>query len=304
MLSKVDLNFVSDFVRIAEFGNISKAAQALGVPKAKLSRNLALLEDQLKVSLAYRTTRSFQLTNAGDEFFKIAKEHLKGLEQGLIEVIQKKDEFKGFLKITAPEDFGNYIITPLVAEFIKINPFVSFELNYSNEILDLGKLRIDVAFRIGQLKDSSLTHKKVGRVDLLVVASPHYLKTAPDILNPSDITKHKTIGFSGAFRNRWDLVPAKGNNLSRQTIKIVPQTESNNFVAIRNLARHGAGLAFAPQFLCEKYLESGELVHCLKGWTNAYTPIQVLLPSQKNIPIINRKFFDFACNRISAKLGS
>ena len=300
MLRQIDLNFITDFVHIAEFGNITRAAQALGVPKTKLSRNLALLEDQLKVSLAYRTTRSFQLTSAGDEFFKTAKEHLLGLEHGILEIVQKKDEFKGILKITAPEDFGNYIVTPLVAEFIKLYPFVKFELNYTNEVLDLTKLGIDLAFRIGNLKDSSMTHKKVGRVEFYVVASPNYLKAAPALSALNDLVDHQTISFSGTNRNKWELI---FNHSQKQTVKVQPQTESNNFVAIRNLAIHGAGVAFMPKFLCEPYLESGELVHCLKGWTNAHTPVQALFPASKNRTLLNQKFIEFSQTRISQVLG-
>lgn len=299
MLREIDLNFITDFVRIAEFGNITRAAQALGVPKTKLSRNLALLEDQLKVSLAYRTTRSFKLTSAGEEFFKTAKEHLNGLEHGILEIAQKKDEFKGTLKITAPEDFGNYIVTPMVAEFIKLHPFVKFELNYTNDVLDLTKLGIDIAFRIGNLKDSSLTHKKVGQIEMFLVASPNYLKMAPAINHPSDLVSHDIIGFSGTNRNKWEMV---FNSNQKLTVKVQPKTESNNFVAIRNLAIHGAGVAFAPKFLCEPFLASGELEHCLKGWTNAYTPVQVLFPSSKNRTLLNQKFFEFSKIKISKLL--
>jgi LysR family transcriptional regulator, regulator for bpeEF and oprC len=294
-------------VRIAEFGNITRAAQAMGVPKTKLSRNLALLEDQLKVSLAYRTTRSFRLTSAGEDFFRTAKEHLLGLEHGIIEVAQKKDEFKGTLKITAPEDFGNYIVTPMVAEFTKLHPFVKFELIYNNEVLDLTKLGIDLAFRIGNLKDSSLSHYKIGRIEFYLVASPSYLKSAASIKNPSDLTSHLTIGFSGGLtsgfaktnRNKWDLV---FNTNEKQTVKLQSQIESNNFVTIRNLAIHGAGVAFVPKFLCERFLESGELEHCLKGWTNAHTPVQALFPSIKNRTLLNQKFFEFSKTKISKLL--
>lgn len=291
----IDLNRVSDFLKIVEMGNITRAAIALGEPKAKLSRSLALLEKELGVQLVYRTTRQFQLTQSGLNFYRETKIQIEGLAASIDSVKAQDEVIEGPIRITAPEDFGNNVVTPLVSEFSKLHPKVQVRLVYSNEVLDLVKLGIDVAFRIGNLKDSSLIVKKLGRIEFVVVATASYLEKSAALSEPADLLNHQTIGISVVEENIWKLESAGGTT----RIRLKPSLIANTFTSVISLALHGAGVAFVPRFLAEESLQSGKLVRVLSSWGSAGMPVQLTMPQQKKVPARVRSFFDFSARRVA-----
>lgn len=119
MNPNVDMNRIYYFIRIVDAGNLTKASEALNEPKAKLSRNLALLEEELELQLVYRTTRQFKLTAAGKQLYDHAKTNIEGVLNSISNLKNQDEEFSGRLKITAPEDIGLYVLTKVVDEFSK-----------------------------------------------------------------------------------------------------------------------------------------------------------------------------------------
>lgn len=295
-MSDVDLNRVRDFLKIVELGNITRAAEALGERKAKLSRNLALLEQELGVQLVYRTTRQFKLTDSGAQFYQSMKTHLGAADQVISSIANLKDTVAGRLRLTAPEDLGHLVITPIVNEFSKLYPLVEFDLIYTNQVLDLVKLGIDVAFRIGPMRDSSLLHKKVGTIDFIIVAAPSYLEKSPSLQNPDDILKHETLDFAPQpqEKHQWRVV----NKTSHRTLTLQPKMVANNYLILRDLTVLGHGLCLMPKFLAQPEVNSGRLIHVLKSWFQEGAPVQITMPAQKNVASKVRKFFDYSVQRL------
>lgn len=296
-MKNIDLNRVYDFLKIVELGNITRAAEALSLPKARLSRNLALLEQDLGVQLAYRTTRQFQLTAAGQSFYKNAKEHFDGIEASILNLKSTDQTLKGPIKVTAPEDVGTYLVTPILSEFHKVFPQVHFEVIYTNEVLDLVKLGVDLAIRLGSLQDSSLKQKKVGHVEMICVAAPEFLNRRLTLEKPESLARLDTICFQNS--TVWKLRSLEG----ARSFKISPVIKSNNYSSIVDFARRGHGVALVPHFLVEADLASGALIHVLKGWTDPGATVQVVYPEQKRMPVRIERFFEFLSIRMKAKLG-
>lgn len=289
-MNNIDINRIVYFVRIVEAGNITSASKVLNEPKAKLSRNLSLLEEELGVQLVYRTTRQFKLTEVGFDFYQQAKENVEGILQS-ISLLQNQDEqLSGKIKITAPDDLGLYVVTKIVDEFARLHPQVSFELIYTNEMLDLVREGIDVAIRVGKLKDSSLIQKKIGSIEFILVASPRYLKKT--ITSVDELNRHQTIGF---LNREWILQ----NKAKQHRLKLKHKMISNNLIAARDLALQGHGIAYLPRFVCQEYLKSGELIHVLKLWGDHGPSIQVMTPHQKKVSKKVRAFYDHAAERIA-----
>lgn len=291
-----DINRSYWFVRIVDAGNITRAAELLNEPKAKLSRNLALLEQELGVQLVYRTTRQFKLTEAGLAFYQKAKVNIDGILEAANELGTASSEISGLIKITAPDDVGVYVVTEIISEFSTMYPRVTFELIYSKEVLDLVKLGVDVAVRMGNLKDSTLIQKRAGNVRFILIASPKYLQKNSPLSDPEDLTHHQTIGFT-TRQSAWKLI---SKNKSKK-VQLQHKYVANNFIAIRDLTLSGLGIAFVPRFLCESYLASGELIQVLKHWGDEGAPIQIAIPHQKNISKKLRTFMDFAAKKLSQK---
>lgn len=296
MSLSVDLNRILLFVKIVESGNITKAASILNLPKAKLSRDLALLEQELGLQLAYRTTRQFKLTEAGQKFFIEAKENIENLLKSVSHIKEQDSELSGLIRVTAPEDIGNLIVTPIINQFTQIYPNVSFDLIYTNQVLDIVKLGVDVAIRAGNLKDSTLIQKKAGSIRMLVAASHKYLEKNRQLNNLEHLSLHTTIGFS----TPQGLLPwSLRSHAEKKTLKLKHKYVANNFQTIRDLAVEGHGIAYMPRYLCETQLANGSLVHLLKTWGDEGTPLQVAIPHQKNISHRVRTFFDFSVRKLS-----
>lgn len=299
-MQNIDLNRIRDFLQIVELGNITRAAEALGERKAKLSRNLGLLEQELGVQLVYRTTRQFRLTGPGLSFYQQMKQHFTNLDMTISGLTHVEERMEGTIRLTAPEDLGHQIVTPVVSEFLKLYPQLHFELVYSNQFLDLVNLGIDVAFRIGKLKDSSLLQKKVGKVDFIMVAAKSYLANHSDLTTPDELHKHQCIVFSPSPSEKFFWKMQSGN--AKKQIRIKPYISANNFLTVRNLAHAGTGIAYLPRFLANEFLATGELQHILRSWSGEGTPVQITMPSQKNMSYRVRKFVDFSTKRLAEAL--
>lgn len=292
----IDLNRIYQFIRIVEAGNISRAAGVLGVPKSMVSRNLALLEREIGQQLVYRTTRQFHLTETGRQLFEVAKPNLSQIEDSLEQLQYSKEEVAGSIRITAPDDIGIHVLTEIFDEFKKTYPKVNFEIYYSTEILDLVAEGIDVAIRIGNLKDSSLRKRQVGFVEIILVASADFLKAQNRSVTLENILELPTVSFGRKSRTQQWHLQSKEEKIS---LRIQPTMMANNYMAVCDLVMRGHGVGFLPKFLCEPHLKSGALVQILKPWSNAESPIQLLLPGQKETPKRIRVFSDFCIQKLS-----
>lgn len=290
----IDLNRIHDFIKIVDLGNITRAAEAMNDRKAKLSRNLALLEKELGVQLVYRTTRQFKLTDPGIKFYQQMKMHFSQLEGSLAELMKQDKEIEGKIRLTAPEDLGHQIITPIINEFCILHPRIDFEIIYTNQLLDLIMNQVDVAFRIGQLSDSSLIQQKVGQVELVAAASPSYLEKVGEVLQPEELQHHATIGFLIKEKCVWNLY----SKTNKKSLKIKPKVIANNYLTVKDLTVLGRGISFLPRFLIQENLDKGTLVHILRPWRNEGAPVQIVMPGQKNIALRLRSFFDFSSKRL------
>ena len=158
-----DLNDIAVFVKVAEFGSFSRAARALGMPVSTVSRKVTSLEDQLGVTLIQRTTRKLSLTTQGQAYYNQCNEplnHLFDAENALTET-QKKPE--GLLKISVPVTMGQEPFYEFLSAFIKKYPRIRVDLFITNLFVDLIADNIDVAIRFGELRDSTIIAKRIGR---------------------------------------------------------------------------------------------------------------------------------------------
>jgi LysR family transcriptional regulator for bpeEF and oprC len=158
------------FVKVVQHGGYSKAANALRLPKSTISKAIKRLEDETGTKLLIRTTRSQTLTAAGRLFYETCLEPIQILENAQKSLYGQDNIISGRIKLTAPEDLGNFVITKVISRFSKKYEKLDFETHYSNEVMDLVKDGFDFAIRIGTLKESSLKQKKIGEFELIPVA--------------------------------------------------------------------------------------------------------------------------------------
>lgn len=172
----MDLNLLKIFIKVADCGSLTKASKLLNHPKSKISRDLVKLETELEQTLLNRSPRGISLTEQGFNLLQSTRAQIEGLESSIHKIKSDPTEVKGNIKVTAPEDLSKFVLTRLISEFMDVYPDVTIELYSSTEFLDFKKHNIDLALRIGKLKDSSLIQRKIADVDVIFVASKHYVK--------------------------------------------------------------------------------------------------------------------------------
>lgn len=298
MTKQVDLNRMQIFKQVVATGSFSKAATLLHQPKSRISRNIAALERELGVQLIYRTTRQFRLTEAGKDLYTRALTPLNELSQLLENISSVSDELSGNIRVTAPEDLGVALLTDACRAFSEIHPKVHIDLHLTTEVLDLVRNSIDVAVRIGKLKDSSLLQKKFGKVRAGIFMSPTLRQQSGAIAKIEDLEKVPFLAFSHVQmgRPRMRLIHGKmQKTLSTQTV-----FTSNNHLVLRAMATQGMGMALLPYFLVQEDLRQGTLVNVFSDWSSEEVPIQVVIPQQKEpLPRVKR-FMEFVASQLAS----
>lgn len=293
----IDLNQILIFVKVVDSGSFTKAAEFLKQPKSRISRRLAALERSLGTQLIYRTTRQMQLTETGKDYYRRCSPLIEDLENANNAMTTHAEELSGVLRITAPEDYGKIILTGLIDEFLKKHPKMKIEMVLAGAYLDLVKESIDIAIRIGHLKDASMKSKKITSLLSILVASPSFLEKHATMTKPEQLAKVPCLPFeSGGRGSQWKLIREK----QETKVKIQGAVSSNSPDFIYHMCLLGRGIALIPRFLCEDALISGDLVHILKGWTSEAIPVHLLSPAQKEIPAKTKAFMDFIWEKVNS----
>lgn len=288
-----DLNEMAIFVRVVESGSFTGAAKALGLPKSTVSRKITQLEERLGVRLIQRTTRSLSLTDTGTAYHAHCARILSEIEEANTAVTQMQNTPTGTLRITAPVLFGSTVLSGLIAEYMDLHPQVNIELVLSDQIIDLVQEGIDVAFRVGQLEDSSLIGRYLGDVKAMVCASPDYIAKFGKPNHPNEINDHQVLSSSGW--NQWAL---KGPEEQEINVNIKPRLKVNDLSSLYTLTLSGAGIAALPVLIAASAIKSKNLVPILCDWPFEAHPIHTLYASNRHLSAKVRSFVDFVIERV------
>lgn len=290
----MDLNGVAVFARVVESGSFSGAARRLGMPNTTVSAKIAALERGLGVTLLQRTTRKLSLTAAGEAFFRRCAAALSEIREGASELETARAEPRGLLRITASVDFGHARLPKIVRAYLRKYPRAEVELMLTNRIVDLVGEGVDLAFRAGNLKDSTLMARRLSETALELCASPAYLKARGSPSHPRDLERHSFIRHAAFAGRRLELT--KGKESIAPTLK--GRITVDDFEAIRLFALHGDGVAALPDLLCEDDLVRGRLVRLLPRWRFRWSgTLSIVYPAQRFVPPKVRAFIDLATAR-------
>lgn len=281
----MDLNLLNTFVAVVEAGSMTQAARRLKQPISRVSRALSRLERDLNQHLILRTTRSFKITSSGLRLFREIQplmQQIKGLERS---ISSESEELTGVVRLTAPEDFAQGMMSSILLELSALHPGLQFDLNLTDEYVDLLRTETDIGIRGGKLKDSTLKAKYVGESTFVFVASPDYLEKFGAPKKPEDLAKHKCIYSPlgpNSERNEWVVT----NGSRKEKIKFNPQWKVNHKGLACTFVRAGHGISLLPSPMVNRFIESKELVQVLSSWGLETAPLHLVYPPQK---VISRK---------------
>lgn len=256
---EINLNHLVTFIKIAESKNLTVAAKVLKQDKTRLSRVLKELEEMLGVELIYRTTRQFQLTEAGARLYKRCQPALLSLQNTTSELTSHDGDLKGHIRITGAHGVFSRLIPSIIADFSATHPQVTFDIVFAQQGLDIIREGIDLAIRMGQPKESGLRTLR-----LLMLES----------MNNKPLR----------------LIDNKGNE---EEISLTGSITSNDPDTLLAMTLKGLGASLLPEVLVQSHLQTKELVHILPAWTTHSLPISLLFANRKKIPPHIRAFANF-----------
>ncbi|MCL1075431.1 LysR family transcriptional regulator [Shewanella dokdonensis] len=260
---KATLDEMQVLLTVADSGTISAAAERLDQTVSATSRTLAKLENKLGTTLLNRTTRRLELTEEGAAYLTEVRQIVQAVEAAEEMLALRKGQPSGLLRVDAATPFMLHVITPLVKHYQQQYPQVVLELNSNEGITDLLERRTDVAFRIGQLKDSTLHARPIASSRIRILASPDYLASTGMPTQPSELQQHCLLGFTQPDSlNLWPLPGDDG-----QLLKIVPSIASSNGETLRQLALQGVGIVCLSDFMTRNDRQTGQLVELFEEQT-------------------------------------
>lgn len=286
----MDFNEAAVFVRVVQAGSFSAAARQLGLPTSTVSTRVARLERRLGVTLLQRTTRRLHLTEAGSLYFEHASTGLGYLMEAEAALDEARQQPQGILKMTAPADLGDALLGHLLAETQARYPALSLELWLTERYVDLVAEGVDVAIRMGELRDSSLIAKSLGTIQWALFASPAYLQQAAPINSPVELAQHPCVQFTPMGRHHWEL--QRGTNEIR--VPLPGQVFVNNIGVVKTMVESGQGVALLPTFICQAAVRQGGLQRLLPEWRGQADAVHLVYPKQRFMPPKLRGFIDLA----------
>lgn len=261
-----DLNDFYYFAQVAEHGGFAAAGRALGVPKSKLSRRVALLEERLGVRLLLRDSRHFTLTELGRTFLAHCRAVLTEAEAAREAVEVLRAEPRGVVRLACPVALLDADVAPMLTSFLAACPRVELQVEASNRRVDLLAEGLDLALRVRPppLEDSDLVMRVFGTRRQCLLASPALLGDGPPPATPADLARLPSLALGmPQGEHLWRLASPQGE-MTVQPHR--PRLVTRGMTLLRTAALAGLGVAQLPLMLVRDEVASGALVEVLPGW--------------------------------------
>ena len=287
-----DFNDLQFFAAVVLHRGFSAAARVLGVPKSRISRRVALLEERLGVRLLDRTTRGLGLTQVGQQVFEHAHAAVIEAEAAEEAALRMQAEPRGLVRLSCPLGLQGAIAAPM-AGFLAAHPLLRLECIVTNRRVDLVHEGIDVAIRVRERldTDADLQMKRIGLSRRILVASPAFLAKEGEPATPAELGRFPILHQEQQGGSVWHLTSDDGDT---STVPIEPRLATGSFDILTAAACQGAGIALLPATNCREALFSGALVRVLPRWSGIDGILHLVFASRRGMLPGVRAVIDFA----------
>jgi len=293
------LNDMSLYVEVVKAMSFRRAAEAVGIPNSTLSRRITALEKAIGLRLLHRTTRKIELTEAGVLYFERCKrivDEARLAHEQLGEMLARPS---GVLRASLPEGFANIFLAPLIAEFARRYPGISFEFDQTARCVDLVTEPFDVAIRMGEPPISNLIARPIASLARNLYASPRYLQRAGEPSHPLELSRHECLRPRTAEANVWALHPT-GKKAGAVEVRVGGRFLLNSVVMLQRLATLDLGIAVLAEDVVADDVAAGRLRRVLPHWRA--TPVSVhAVTETRLLPAKTQHFIDFLRERLGRR---
>jgi DNA-binding transcriptional LysR family regulator len=293
------LSYMRLFVEVARTKSFRGAAEALDMPNSTLSRHISELEKTIGLQLLHRSTRKVELTAAGEVYFKRCQsivDEARIAHESLLDVVERPG---GTLRVSMPVDLATGHLAPILRDFAKAYPLISFEFDVTPRRVDLQSDPFDLAIRIGPppMTPSTLVARQIALLPRYLYASPDYLKAAAPLTHPDDLTRHVVcIGQGATSQEEARRTFHRGEEVVN--VMIASRFRMNSVGLSRALAVSSVGIAVLDSELAREEVASGRLRRVLPDWSLTSVPVYAITDTRL-LPARTRLFIDFIKARMS-----
>ncbi len=290
---------MSIFVHVVNSGSFSAAARQLGITKSAVSQQVTQLEDQLGTRLLHRSTRNLNLTEEGATYLQGCRQMVEAAEEANASLSQLKTTPSGTLRLTCSIEFSAHFLVPIIKDYLTDHPKMNIELLAEDQVVNMVEEGVDLALRIGELKESSLIARKLGQLELVLCAAPSYLEQFGTPQSPEELTEHNWLAFTQLpTPTQLQLQHPSGQELH---IRLSGRVRSNNTLSIRQMLLSGIGISQAISYLVQKELQNGKLVRLLPEYNLPVLGLYAVYPRREHVPLKVRLFIDYILQAMSIR---
>jgi len=280
------LNDMELFVEVVKAMSFRRAADATGVPNSTLSRRVSALEKAIGLRLLHRTTRRLELTEAGQIYYERCRRIVDEARLAHEQLGEMQAQPSGVLRASLPVDFANIFLAPLIAEFARRYPAISFDFDLTPRAVDLVSEPFDVAIRMGVPKDSNLVARLLAKLPGHLYASPRYLADAGSPRHPGELSGHQCLGFPKV--GGWVLHRGE----ERSEVQVKGRYVLNSVGMIKRLASLDQGIVLLPREVVAEDVAAGRLQAILPDWEGAPVPVYAMTETRL-LPAKTQLFIEF-----------
>ena len=252
------IDALQTFLDVAADGSFTAVARRHDVAVSSVTRRIDQLEAELQTRLFLRSSRSIRLTDAGERFLPFARGIVAEFEGAKHTLASLDAEPRGLLTVTAPAAFGRRHVLPAVSSFMKRYPLIELDLHMSDERVNLGVQRVDVAIRLGVLEDSDLVATRLAPFRRIACASPDYLARAGRPAVPADLLHHQCLSLASTPLpvGFWSFPDTNGG----APLAVRGPLRTDDTEALLLAAIDGLGIVHLASWLVGDALRDGRLV--------------------------------------------
>jgi DNA-binding transcriptional LysR family regulator len=288
---------MSVFVAAVDEGSLVSAARRFGLSPSMAGKHVSSIEEQLNVRLLQRTTRALKLTDVGQAYYTRCKRILEEYEDANREATDTQQTVSGTLRVAAPTTFGAMHLGGVIANYLAAYPAVAVEIVLSDRYVDLPAENIDVAIRIGQLKDSDLVARRLAPCRMVFCAAPSFLAEHGVPETVDRLRQIPRLAFSDAVSvGDWTIIDPEGNT---HVIDGTVRLGANNMQMLLTAALQGAGVAYGPSFVFGGSITRGDLQLLLPHHQTSELAIHAVYPTKRHVSLKLRRFVE----HLSASFG-
>lgn len=285
------LPYIETFAGVVEKGSFTAAAEALGISKPVVSKQVSQLEQHLGVQLLQRTTRRLHLTEAGKIFARYSQQIVAEAQEAEQSVLPLQSEPQGTLRITAPESLAASMLPDALLGFQQRFQKIELDVRISGRFVDLVEEGIDVALRVGELEDSTMIARRLLDCHFRVYGSPKYWKRHGIPNHPDELRAHNCLIYSQSPKpDTWIFKDRNGEDIS---IKVTGNLRSDTGRLLLSAAIDEQGVMIAPSYMVAKALKERKLEAVLEDYSRFSVGLYAIYPQSKIISVKVRAFVDY-----------